>query len=137
MSRAGMFELCEEWRQRNVPVGYLGDTYDGRVWKEFSEVEGKPFLSRPHNLGLMLNCDWFLPFEFTEYSVGVLYVVILNLPLAVKLKPENLIVVGIIPGPSEPSEHINSYLWPLVDELLVLWRKGVEIVVSAQNTVCS
>ena len=35
-----------------------------------------------------------------------------------------MILVGIIPGPHEPSLHINSYLEPLVEELVALW-KGV------------
>lgn len=127
MGREGMFKLCEEWRQRNVPEQHLGDIYDGRVWKEFYEYHEKPFLSKPHNLALMLNCDWFQPYKLTEYSVGVLYMVILNLPRAVRFKAENIIIVGIIPGPNEPSENVNSYIWPLVDELLGLWRKGMEI----------
>ena len=33
---------------------------------------------------------------------GVLYMVILNLPHAIRFKPENVLIVGIIPGPSEP-----------------------------------
>ena len=127
MSRTGIFDSCEEWRCRNVPEGYLGDVYDGKVWQNFYDVDGTPFLSQPHNVAFMLNCDWFQPYDFTQYSVGVLYMVILNLPRAIRFKTENVIIVGIIPGPSEPSEHINSYLWPLVDDLLGLWRKGIKI----------
>ena len=33
----------------------------------------------------------------------------------------HLIVVGIIPGPKEPKLHINSFLQPLVDDLIDLW----------------
>lgn len=32
-----------------------------------------------------------------------------------------MILVGIIPGPKEPSLHVNTFLRPLVDELLILW----------------
>ena len=46
-----------------------------------------------------MNCDWFKPFDHSTYSVGVLYLVIL----------ENILIAGIIPGPSEPSyTEINS-----------------------------
>lgn len=70
------------------------------------------FFGQPHNLGLMLNCDWFQPYDFTEYSVGVIYMVILNLPRSLRFKPENVIIVGIIPLPDEPSLAINSFgLW--------------------------
>ena len=37
-----------------------------------------------------------------------------------------MILAGIIPGPNEPSLHINSFLEQLVAELNRLW-KGVEI----------
>lgn len=65
----------------------------------------------------MLNCDGFQPFKHTQYSVGVLYLVLLNLPRSLRFKPENVIIVGIIPGPSEPKLTINSYLKPFVKEL--------------------
>ncbi len=33
----------------------------------------------------------------------------------------------MIPGPSEPKLNINTYLTPLVDELLILWESGVKL----------
>ena len=54
--------------------------------------------------------------------------VILNLPCAIRFKPENVLIVGIIPGPSEPGCHeINSFLRPLVKELNMLWNEGFSI----------
>ena len=58
--------------------------------------------------GLLL-LYWFQPYDCTEYSVGVLYIIILKLPRSVWFKPVNVIVVGIIPRPKEPSVHINSF----------------------------
>ena len=120
-------QLCEKWRNRCVPPNTLADIYDGKIWKEMKWKDGSRFFDKEHNLGLMLNCDWFPPFERTEYSVGVLYAVILNLPRAIRFKPENVIIISIIPGPSEPPLTINTYLKPLVDELLDLWEDGVSI----------
>ena len=37
-----------------------------------------------------------------------------------------MLLVGVIPGPKEPKLNINSFLKPLVDELLKLW-KGVPL----------
>ena len=45
----------------------------------------------------------------------------MNLPREIRFKRENVIIVGLIPGPTEPPEVINSYLTPLVCELLNLW----------------
>jgi len=125
LSQHNLIDQCEQWRSRNVQDNTLADIYDGRIWKEFMTYKGKPFLSMPYNLGLMLNCDWFQPFDLSTYSVGVLYLVILNLPRAIRFKPENVLIAGIIPGPKEPSYGaINSYLRPLVKELNHLWTEG-------------
>ena len=87
-------------------------------------VSGVPYLEVPGNL--MLNVDWFRRFKHTSYSAGVIYLVIQNLLRTVRFKPENIIIVGTIPGPSEPKLHINLYIKPMIDELLDLW-KGVDI----------
>lgn len=47
---------------------------------------------------------------------------------------KNVILVGIIPGPNEPKLHINSFLRPLVSDLLKLW-KGVMVQNSDATSV--
>ena len=66
----------------------------------------------------MLNIDWFQPYKLTDSSVGALYITIMNLPYKQRFKRENVILLGIIPGPCEPPRDINQYLRPLVKELL-------------------
>ena len=73
-----------------------------------------------------MNVDWFNPYKHVEYSVGAMYVAILNFPRHLRYQKENMILAGIIPGPREPSLHMNSFLEPLVRDLLKLWR-GVEM----------
>ena len=108
-----------------MPEGLLADVYDGDIWKRFQYVDGQPFLAKPRNYAFMLNVDWFQPFKQSPYSVGALYLILLNLPRVMRFKKENVFVVGIIPGPREPSLTINSYLRPMVDELEVLWSDGI------------
>ena len=79
MRRNGFLEDCEHWGDRHLAPGLLGDIYDGRVWKEFQNVSGQPFLADPNDLVFNLNIDWFNPFKHTEYSVGDMYLVVLNL----------------------------------------------------------
>jgi len=76
-------------------------------------------------------------FSQSQYSVGVLYLVILNLPRDIRFKPENIIIAGIIPGPHEPKPNeINSYLRPLVKELNHLWTDGFQLTKGSQtNTI--
>ena len=56
----------------------------------------------------------------THRHQSVSYLNVLNLPRYLHYKCENVILVGIIPGPHEP-KSINSFLKPLVDEPLILW----------------
>ena len=123
--RTGFMQQCESTRNTLSTTGF-SDVYDGSIWKEFLEVEHSPFLSECNNYGLLLNIDWLQPFKHQEYSLGVMYLVILNLPRSIRFKRENVILVGIIPGPHEPAISINSYLSPLVSDLLDLWR-GVQL----------
>ena len=59
---------------------------------------------------------------FVEYSIGAMYIIVQNLLRSVRYKKENIILVGLIPGPKEPKLTINSYLQPLVEELKQLWH---------------
>ena len=48
--------------------------------------------------------------------------VLLILPKDLRFLWENVLVVGIIPGPKEPKKNINSFLKPNVDELILCWK---------------
>lgn len=98
----------------------------GRSGRTFRVYEGKPFLQEVGNLGLMLNLDWFQPYKYVNDSVGVMYLALMNLPRVERFMKDNIIVVGIIPGPHEPKEHINVFLEPLVIDLKQLWA-GLDI----------
>ena len=101
VKKEGFVEVCEQWRQRqsSVPSGYYGDSYDGQVWTDFG-ARG-------------------------EYSLGAIYLTIQNLPREERYREENVILVGLLPGPSEPKLTINSYLSPLVAELQEAWEYGI------------
>ena len=124
--------LCEEWRSRKASNGIFEDVYDGKVWKDFQIYNGKNFLKDPGNLALMLNMDFFQPYKHVSYSVGAIYCTIMNLPLSVRYKQENVMLLGLIPGPSEPENDINTYMEPIVNELLQLWD-GIEFTFASGN----
>ena len=134
--RPGFLSSCERWRQRmlTVPLGYMGDIYDGKVWKSFES----DFLSTPYSFLLTLNVDWFQPHKHLQYSVGVIYLVVQNLPREERHKEENVIIVGVIPGPHEPSLSIDSYLLPLVDELKTAYLEGFSVTscYDVNVTIC-
>ena len=127
--KPGNIDIFNHWRTRNIPAGIMGDIYDGAVWKSFLSVDGKEFFSCRYSLGLLINVDWFQPYKHVQYSLGAIYMAVLNFPRSLRYRRENMILVGVIPGPHEPSLHINSFLEPLVQDLLKLWQ-GIEMQTS-------
>lgn len=67
--------------------------------------------------------------------MGAIYLTIHNLPRNIRNKEENVVLVGVIPGPSEPHLTLNSYLAPLVEDLKNAWYKGITIPTSNGSSV--
>ena len=121
---ASFLTRCNAWKNdlAQHDSDLLIDVFDGAMWRDVLSV-----VNEPNCLVLQLNIDWFQPFEHVVYSVGVMYLSVLNLPSPERYKVKNIFLLGVIPGPDEPRHDINSFLRPLVDELLVLVDKGIEV----------
>lgn len=91
----------------------------------FLNFDGQPFLPEPGNFGFILNFNFFQPYKHVNYSIGAIYISVLNLPRARRYKKENCLVVGLIPGPKEPPD-MNNFLRPFVSDLIKLWE-GVDM----------
>ena len=113
MQEAGFYEQCDMWRNRKNS-NKLEDIFDGKIWKDFLDPNGVPFLSQPYTFALSLNVDWFQPYKGSVYAAGALYIASLNLPRTERYKTNNIHLVGIIVGPKEPELTINTFLHPLV-----------------------
>ena len=130
-SRPNFYQNCQQWHSRQRQPGYYRDIYDGRIWREFDS-----FLSSSSscNLALMLNIDWFQPYKNSPHSVGAIYLSIMNLPRRLRFKLENIMLVGMIPGPHEPNaDGLVHYIKPLVDELLQLYNTGVTVITNGNE----
>ena len=121
--------LLRHWANRRQFDRILTDIYDGQVWKTLKETRDENSLNffRPEvadsHLGLMINVDWFQPYDGTIHSTGVIYAVVCNLPRDIRFRRENLLLLGLMPGPNEVSLHrINHYIAPIVNELESLWE---------------
>ena len=97
---------------------FMADITDGKVWNELVDKHVTAANFKGTFLGLLINIDWFQPYKHISCSVGVIYAVIVNLPRTLRYKRENVIIIGIIPGPKEPKKQINSYLGQFVKEML-------------------
>ena len=102
------------------------DVYDGKIWKDLNDANKFDFFVKPRKYGLMLNLDWFCPYEHIRNFSAVFYIlvfyfrvfysVILNLPRHIRFRHENVIICDIIPRFShEPPT--NTFVPPLVEEL--------------------
>lgn len=97
VQRKGIPEKCDKWRSQTVERDLPTDIYSGQLWKDFLKYGDEDFLNALRNYGMMLNFDFFQPMKYRkDYSVGVLYFVLLNLPCSERFKWENVIVVGVI-----------------------------------------
>ena len=59
---------------------------------------------------------------YISRDLSVILIAILS-----RFKRENVFLIGIIPGPSEPRFNINAFLSLLVDEFLILWKDSVRL----------
>ena len=134
LKRPGLPEMCEQWRERQIDDNIVADVYDGSIWRDFLTYKGSDFLNAPRNLAFAINVDWFQPFKRRcDRSIGVIYLVLLNLPREERFKWENVIVAGIVPEMSKEPKSLNTFLAPIVDELKAFW-KGVKLSTS-QSTI--
>ena len=104
----GFDNMLQSFLNKNSSEHDLSDIYDGEIWKTFPEqcnLPGcGPFFAQDkldEHLGLAISLDWFQPFDKSPYSTGVLYAAILNLPREERFKTENMLLLGLLPGPHE------------------------------------
>ncbi|MBW0470568.1 hypothetical protein O181_010283 [Austropuccinia psidii MF-1] len=79
----------------------------------------------PGALAVLIYVDWFSAHgKSTQLaSIEPIMLICPNLPPSEGLKPENVHVSGIIPGPKEPNALQLNYLsMPLINQLKELWQ---------------
>ena len=76
-------------------------------------------IADPHDIALGLTTDGFAPWRRRKYTAWPILLVNYNLPPEVRNHQKNLIAVSIIPSPKKPKD-IDSFLYPLIEELLTL-----------------
>eukprot|EP00794_Sanderia_malayensis_P018629 gene18629-20509_t len=109
----------------------LDDIYNGKVWKHFQKdpCNKTPLLEKNSTIAFLLHVDWVKAFMRGQHNVGTIFLTVLNIPRDKRNLKRWVNLVGIIPGAREPSIDINTYLRPIVDDLLLLYN-GVDIYVK-------
>ncbi|RHZ66973.1 hypothetical protein Glove_303g21 [Diversispora epigaea] len=135
-NRLNFENFLQHWLNRTNSDEILSDIYDGQIWKSFKETndENSPNFFRNEiadsHLGLMINLDWFQPYDGTIHSTGVIYAAIyemeemeeISIESEEKSADEFSNIFEDYSSPNyDPDESIdpkstnnNSYLWILL-----------------------
>jgi hypothetical protein len=107
------------------------------LWESFVTVGGEEllnwFFSDPHDIALGLSSDGFGPFKHHTKTSWPIILFNYNLPPEEQILKKNIISVGEIPGPKKPGDF-DSFLWPLVQELLQL-ELGISVFDAIMMTI--
>lgn len=107
--------------------GSRSDIFDGnhyrRLLQQHISVNGKhlskTYFSDPRDVALGLSTDGFAVFKKRKQTAWPLLVFLYNLPPDQRFLIQNILSLGIIPGPNKPKDF-DSFLWPFAQEMLRL-----------------
>ena len=116
-----------------LPPDVKSDIWDALFVRNLRMTDGTRFVDGPPEEGRYvfgLAVDGFNPPQSKQakqtVTVTGIYLYCLNLPPHLRYLPENMLLVGVIPGPKKPSmDQIIHFLRPLVQDLLIFWENGV------------
>ncbi|OAD74328.1 hypothetical protein PHYBLDRAFT_144775 [Phycomyces blakesleeanus NRRL 1555(-)] len=81
-------------------------------WNSLKDSNGLPFVNHECSIMLTMNIDWFQPFNGVTYSCGAIYLCINNLPRLERYKKENVVLIGLMPGPKEAKSMMPTIQCP-------------------------
>lgn len=125
--RSGFYDKLN-YRFTRAKNNNYSDIYDGSVYKQLFENQG--ILSSRNNLSFMWYADGVQVFRSSKFSIWNFVLVILELPLVERYKPENILTAGLWFGDHKPNP--NVFLRPIKNSLRQLF-KGHEIFVKDLN----
>jgi hypothetical protein len=105
----------------------ISDVFDGAHYAGLCRkrviINGKElphlYFQDPRDVALGLSTDGFAPFKHRTTTCWPLILFNYNLPPEVRFHINNIISLGVVPGPKKPID-MDSFLWPLVEEMLQL-----------------
>ena len=110
----------------HVP-GKVQDVFDSTNYRELrkkdividGEKVGAKFFADKRDIALGFSTDGFAPWKRRKKSAWPLILYNYNLPPETRFHKENIIPLGVIPGPKKPKDF-DSFFWPAVQEFLRL-----------------
>nr|XP_025625364.1 uncharacterized protein LOC112717592 [Arachis hypogaea] len=120
--------------EERVKDGTLKHPADHLAWKNLDEID-EEFAKESRNIRLGLSSDGFNPIRSMNisWSTWPVMLMVYNLPPWMCMKPEYCMLSLLIPVPQSPGKDIDVYLQPLIEDLKLLWEKGVETYDASKN----
>ncbi|XP_016165444.1 uncharacterized protein LOC107608064 [Arachis ipaensis] len=120
--------------EERIKDGTLKHPADGLAWNNLDEMD-EEFAKESRNIRLGLSSDGFNPFcsMNISWSTWPVMLMVYNLPLWTCMKPKYCMLSLLISGPQSPGKYIDVYLQPLIEDLKLLWEKGVETYDASKN----
>ncbi|KAF5342809.1 hypothetical protein D9758_013364 [Tetrapyrgos nigripes] len=108
---------------------HMTDVFDAKLYDHLCQKQvvigdqelPQKFFQFPRDIALGLSTDGFAPWRHRKKTCWPLLVYNYNLPPEIRFHNENILCVGVIPGPKKPKDT-DSFAWPLTEELLKLSR---------------
>jgi hypothetical protein len=141
-SQPGIEDILEETAKASRSpfndMADMSDIQESRLWQKFLGPNGEQFSAHLGNLIFGMFVDGINPYGNCQAgkhaSVTLMILVCLSLPVSLRYLPKNVFLVGIAPGPKEPSlEQTNQILRTLVEQLKLLWSPGVYLLQTCQH----
>ena len=116
--------------ERMKDDGKLRHPSDGKQWKRFDAKFPKDFGDEARNVRFALSTDGMNPFGdlSSSHSTWPVILTIYNLPPYLCQKRKYLLLTMIIFGPRQPGNDIDVFLEPLMEDMKILWEKGVNMM---------
>ena len=118
------------WHHRHASEdGIMRGAVDSHQWKFVNWKWRSEFAYEPRNLRLGLATDGVNPFSIkrSTWSTWPVLIMNYNLPPWMTTKKHFVMLSLIIPGKrSVTGENFDTYLQPLLEELQILWHRGIE-----------
>jgi len=116
--------------------GLLLHAADSPQWKKIDSLYLE-FRRDPRNLRLGLATDGMNPYDnlSNKHSSWLVLIIIYNLSYWLCMKRKYMMLSIMISGPRQLRNDINVYLSSLIDDLRLLWDKGIEVFDAYEKSI--
>lgn len=129
--RNGFWELLQHrfHREGGLRPNSFRDIYDGSLYQQYVQ---NGFLSNPNNISFTWYTDGIPVFKSSHISMWPVYLTINELPYKLRMKRENILLVGLWFGSNKPSA--NHFMYKFRSKFETLLR-GKIITLPGQNVI--